>query len=167
MWFDPSLAELFITSTLLHLRENINLLVVSDTKKLTRAITSACYTTLKMLSWLSAWHVGIPITNLELVEGRLSWHIKNLDTSQSHLDCRGYSCHQRLLSTWHGINHIIRLMEWWCILLMAKPGNTLIVCILTFQLNQGTCVLGCVQTDSTHSGHLLLFILVGGHTNSL
>jgi hypothetical protein len=41
---------------------------------------------------------GIPIINLELAgEGFLS-HIKNLDTSQSHLDCRGYSCHQRLLS---------------------------------------------------------------------
>jgi hypothetical protein len=44
-------------------------------------------------------HVGISVTNLELVEGRLSWHIKYLDTSQSHLDCRGYSCHQGLLST--------------------------------------------------------------------
>ena len=31
-----------------------------------------------------------------------------------------------------------------------KPGNTLTVCILTFQLNQGTCVLGCVYMDSTH-----------------
>ena len=31
---------------------------------------------------------GIPVTNPELVEERLSWHIKNLDTSQSHLDCR-------------------------------------------------------------------------------
>jgi len=39
------------------------------------------YITLKMLSWPSTWHVGIPITNPELVEGRLSWHIKNLDTS--------------------------------------------------------------------------------------
>ena len=29
MWFDPGLAELFITSTLLHLGEDINLLVVS------------------------------------------------------------------------------------------------------------------------------------------
>jgi hypothetical protein len=43
----------------------------------------------------------------------------------------------------------------------VKPRNTLTVCILTFQLNQGTCVLGYVQTDSTHSGHLLPFILVG------
>jgi hypothetical protein len=63
--------------------------------------------------------------------------------------------------TWHDTNHIMRLMEWWCILLMVKPGNTLTVSILTFQLNQGTCVLSCVQTDSTHSGHLLLLILVG------
>jgi len=43
----------------------------------------------------------------------------------------------------------------------GEAWNTLIVCILTFQMNQGKCVLGCVQTDSTHSGHLLLLILVG------
>jgi hypothetical protein len=61
--------------------------------------------------------------------------------------------------TWHQSHE--QLMEWWCILLTAKPGNTLTICILTFQLNQGTCVLGCVQMDSTHSGHLLLLILVG------
>jgi hypothetical protein len=30
MWFDPDLAGLFITSTLLHLGEDINLLVVSS-----------------------------------------------------------------------------------------------------------------------------------------
>ena len=48
---------------------------------------------LKMLSWSSAWHVGIPVTNPELTWERISWHIRNLDTSQSHLDCRGYSCH--------------------------------------------------------------------------
>jgi hypothetical protein len=53
------------------------------------------------------------------------------------------------------------LMEWWFILLMVKHRNILTVCILTFKLNQGTCVLGCVQTDSTHSGHLLLLILIG------
>jgi hypothetical protein len=58
-------------------------------------------------------------------------------------------------------HNMIRLMEWWCILLTAKHGNILTVCILTFQLNQGTCVLSCVQTDSTHSGHLLLPIIVG------
>jgi hypothetical protein len=33
MWFDPGLAGLFITSTLLHLREDINLLVVSDNRR--------------------------------------------------------------------------------------------------------------------------------------
>jgi hypothetical protein len=43
----------------------------------------------------------------------------------------------------------------------VKRGNSLTVCILTFKLNQGMCVLGCVQTDSTHLGHLLLLILVG------
>jgi len=120
-----------------------------------------------MLSWSSAWHVGIPVTNPELARERLSWHIKNLDTSQSHLDYRGYSCHQWLLSTWHGINHMMWLMEWWWILLMACMENTLTVCILTFQLNQGTCILGCVQTNSTYSGHLLLLILVGDHTHGL
>jgi hypothetical protein len=52
-------------------------------------------------------------------------------------------------------------MEWWCILLMVKHGNTLAMCILIFQLNQGRCVLGYVQTDATYSGHLLLLILVG------
>jgi len=30
LWFDPGLARLFITSTLLHLGEDINLLVVSS-----------------------------------------------------------------------------------------------------------------------------------------
>jgi hypothetical protein len=34
MWFDPGLAGLFITSTLLHLGEDINLLVVSNTNSL-------------------------------------------------------------------------------------------------------------------------------------
>jgi hypothetical protein len=53
------------------------------------------------------------------------------------------------------------LIEWWCIILTVKRGNTLTVCILTFQLNQGTCVLGCVQMDLTHLGHLLFLILVG------
>jgi hypothetical protein len=35
MWFDPGLAGLFITSTLLHLGEDINLLVVSSPKPIT------------------------------------------------------------------------------------------------------------------------------------
>jgi hypothetical protein len=104
---------------------------------------------------------GIPIINLELAgEGLLS-HIKNLDTSQSHLDCRGYSCHQRLLSIWHDTNHMIRWMEWWCIFLTVKHVNTLTVSILTFQLNQGTCVLGYIQTDSIHSRYFLVLIFVG------
>ena len=60
------------------------------------------------------------VTNPELARERLSWHIKNLNTSQSHLDCRGYSCHQELLSTWHDTNHMMQLMEWWSILLMVK-----------------------------------------------
>jgi hypothetical protein len=30
MWFDPGLAGLFITSTLLHLEEDINFLVMSE-----------------------------------------------------------------------------------------------------------------------------------------
>ena len=114
-----------------------------------------------MLSWPSAWQVGIPVINPELVEEILSWHIKNLDTSQSHLECIGYSCHRGLLSTWHGTKHMMRLMVWWCILLTVKHGNALTVCILTFQLNQGMSVLGCVQMDSTHLGHLVLPILVG------
>ena len=115
-------------------------------------LTSACYTTLKMLSWPSAWHVDIPVTNPELVEGRLSWHIKNLDTFQSHIDCRDYSCHQGLLSTWYDTNHTMRLMEWWFILLMMKPRNTLTVCILTFQLNQGTCVIWRMKIKKRKEG---------------
>jgi hypothetical protein len=99
---------------------------------------------LEMLSWPSAWHVGIPIANSELAWERLSWHIKNLDTSQSRLDCRGYSCHQKLLGTWHGTTHMMRLMEWWCTLLTTKHENTLTMCILTFLLNQGMRILSCV-----------------------
>jgi len=67
---------------------------------LTCVQTSAYCTTFKMQSWLSAEHVGILIINPWLTgEGLLS-HTENLDIFQSHLDCRGYSCHQRLL-TWH------------------------------------------------------------------
>jgi len=43
--------------------------------------------------------MGIPVTNPELAGERLSWHIKNLDTSQSHPDCRGYPYHKELMST--------------------------------------------------------------------
>jgi hypothetical protein len=99
---------------------------------LTCALMSAWYTTLNMLSWPSAWHVGIPVTKPDLILERLSWHIKNLNTSKSHLDCRGYSCHQGLLSAWHDTSHMMRLMEWWCILITTKHGNTLTVCIFTF-----------------------------------
>jgi len=50
------------------------------------------------------------IINPKLVGELTLSHIeKNLDTSQSHLDCKGYSCHQRLLSTCHGIIY----MMWW------------------------------------------------------
>ena len=114
-----------------------------------------------MLSWSSAWHVGISIINPELAWKRISWHIKSLETFQLHLDCKGYSCHQWLMSTWHGTNHMMQLMEWRCFLLTVKHENTLIVYIITFQLNQGTCVLSCAQMDSTHLSHLLLLILVG------
>jgi hypothetical protein len=48
---------------------------------------------------------------------------KNLDTFQSYLDCKGYSCYQRLLSTWHDTNHMMRWLEWWCTLLMVKYGS--------------------------------------------
>jgi hypothetical protein len=41
----------------------------------------------------------ILITNSKVVGKGLLSHIKNLDTSQSHLNYRGYSYHQRLLST--------------------------------------------------------------------
>jgi hypothetical protein len=43
--------------------------------------------------------MGMPIINPELARKGLLSHIENLDTFQSHLDCKGYSCHQRLLST--------------------------------------------------------------------
>ena len=36
-------------------------------------------------------------------------------------------------------------MEWWCILLTAKHGNTLTVCIITFQLNQEMCLGLCTD----------------------
>ena len=85
-------------------------------------------------------------------------HTKNLDTSQSHLDYRGYSCHQGLLSTWHDTNHMMRWMEWWCTLLIVMHVNTLTVYILSFQQNQGMCVLSYVLTDLIHSGHLMLLI---------
>jgi len=43
LWFDPGLAGLFITSTLLHLGEDINILVVSPTMfKDTYAFCKTC-----------------------------------------------------------------------------------------------------------------------------
>ena len=39
-------------------------------------------------------------------------HYIFLHTSQSHLDCKCYSCHQRLLSTWHNIIHMMCWMKW-------------------------------------------------------
>jgi len=95
-----------------------------------------------MLSWSSAWHMSILVTNPELARERLSWHIKNIDTSQSQLDCRGYLCHKGLLSTWHGNNHMMRLMKWWCIILTTKHGNTLRVCILFFSAELRNVCLG-------------------------
>ena len=70
--------------------------------------------------------MGISVINLELAGERLLSYIKNLDTFQSHLDCKGYSCHQRLLSTCHGTNHIMQWIEWWCTLPILKYGNTFI-----------------------------------------
>jgi hypothetical protein len=54
MWFNPGLAGLFITSTLLHLKEDINYLVVSHTLSLMNLIpiflvfVFLCYRSLKM-----------------------------------------------------------------------------------------------------------------------
>ena len=85
---------------------------------------------------------------------------KNLDTSQSLLDCKGYSYLQILLSIWHDIIHMMQWMKSWCTHPM-KPKNILIWCILNFHWNQGTYILCYVQINSIHSGHLLLLILVG------
>jgi len=42
----------------------------------------------------------------------------------------------------------------------VKCGNIFTMCILTFQLNQGMCILDYIETDSIHLDHLLLLILV-------
>jgi hypothetical protein len=105
--------------------------------------------------------VGILVINPELTGKGLLSHKKNLDSSQSHLDYRGYSCHQRLLSTWHGTNHMMLWMKWWCTISMVKPETTLTLCILKFQRRLGISVLGYIHINSIHSGHLLLLILVG------
>jgi hypothetical protein len=67
--------------------------------------------------------------------------------------------------TWHQSHHAVHGV-------MVHPsdgkhGNTLIVCILTFQLNQGTCILGCVQTDSTHRVICCSLFLLAGYTDGL
>jgi hypothetical protein len=51
---------------------------------------------------------GYARINPKLVGERLLSHIENLDIFQSHLNCKGYSCHQRLLSTWYIIIHMIQ-----------------------------------------------------------
>ena len=48
-----------------------------------------------------AKHVGKLVINLELAKEWLLSYVENVDTSQSHLEYKGYSCHQKLLSTWH------------------------------------------------------------------
>jgi hypothetical protein len=52
----------------------------------------------------------ILVINLELVGERFFSHIENLDTFQSYLDCKGYSCHKRLLSI---LLDIIYMMGGW------------------------------------------------------
>jgi hypothetical protein len=88
--------------------------------------TSACCIIFKMQSWLSVEHVRMLVINPELVEDELLSYIENLDNSQSHLDCKGYSCHQRLLNTWHDIIHMTWWMEWWWNLKNILKLHTLI-----------------------------------------
>jgi hypothetical protein len=38
-------------------------------------------------------HVGMLVINLELAREGLLSYIENIDTSQSHLEYKGYSCH--------------------------------------------------------------------------
>jgi len=45
---------------------------------------------MKIQSWPSVEHVGILIINLDLAGERLLLHTENLETFQSHLDCRGF-----------------------------------------------------------------------------
>jgi hypothetical protein len=116
------------------------------------------------------------LENTELTEYRICRHTcykprtsrrrilvahRKLDTSQSHIDNKDYSCLQRLLNTWHGIIHMMWWMKWWCTLIVMKFRNILIGCIIGFQWNLGTCVLSYVQISSTHSSHLMLPILIG------
>ena len=55
MWFDPGLAGLFITSTLLNLEKDINLLIVSSFKLLLEMIVKhplKSFATLKSIKYL-------------------------------------------------------------------------------------------------------------------
>jgi hypothetical protein len=56
-------------------------------------------TTLKIHIWPSAKSMSMLHINPESDGERLLSHIENWDTSQSLLDCKGYSCLQRLPST--------------------------------------------------------------------
>jgi len=106
-------------------------------------------------------NVGLLVINPKMVGEGLLLHIENLHTPQSLLDRKGYSRLQRLLSIWHRIIHKMRYMKSSCTHLIVKPRNILIGYIYSFQWNQGTCVLGYVQANLIHLGHLLLLILVG------
>ena len=132
---------------------------VYDIKKLTCALIFVCCTTLKMLSWPSAWYVSIPVTNPELALERLVAYKK---LKYFPITPRLQKLFMSPITAEHMTSHQSRdvVDDWWCILLTEKHENTLTVCIITFHLNQGTCVFDCVQMDSTHSGHLLLLILV-------
>ena len=76
-----------------------------DTRKLTCVQTSASCTILKMQSWLSAKHVGMLVINPELEGKWLLSHIKNIDTSQSYLDCMSPKIVKHM--TWHDIIYTI------------------------------------------------------------
>jgi hypothetical protein len=46
---------------------------------------------------------------------------RTLVAHKKNPDCKGYSCHQRLVNTWHDtINLMMWWMEWWCTLLMGE-----------------------------------------------
>ena len=103
----------------------------------------------------------------ELAGEELLFHIENKNTSQSLLDCKGYSHLQILPSTWHEIIHMMWWMESWCTHPMVKFGKIWIRCILIFQWNQGTYVLGYIPIDSIYSGYLLVLIFVGRRYSQL
>jgi hypothetical protein len=78
-------------------------------RKLIYIQTSACCTIFKIQSWPSVEHMSMLVINLELTGKELFSDIENLNTSQSHIDFKWYSCHQRLLSTWHDM-----ILFTWC-----------------------------------------------------